>query len=408
MTAPGRTSALFREGPPRSVAILRALQFGDLLCTVPAFRALRAAFPKARITLIGLPWSRAFVARYGKYLDDFMEFPGYPGLPEREPDIRRIPGFLRTAQERKFDLAIQMHGSGSYVNSITMLLGARKAAGFFLEGEYCPDPNSFLPFPETEHEIWKYLRLLEFLGVPLQGDRLEFPVTPQDEREFHDTPGTGSLTPGRYICLHAGARLLTRRWLPDRFAAVADALHGEGFTIVLTGSNEELALVRSVERSMRHAPVNLAGKTTPGALGVLLRGARLLVSNDTGVSHVAAALRVPSIILVLGSDATRWRPLDRKRHLIVSKDVECRPCYHMRCPIGHPCAYGVETAEVVRTARLLLARFPAPVDTDRKPLAVAAGTPISRSRSLPQKEKGTKHKPPGRMGHHGGGIAGIG
>jgi ADP-heptose:LPS heptosyltransferase len=339
---------------PQRVAVLRALMVGDLLCAVPAMRALRSALPDAEITLIGLPWARSFVERFNRYFNDFIEFPGYPGLPEREPQLDRIPHFFADAQRRRFDLAIQMHGSGSFVNSITVLLGARMNAGFYIPGDYCPDPERFVAFPEKETESGMMLRLMEFLNLPLQGDELEFPLTENDWRELNEREDIREFSSSAYVCIHPGARFPSRRWPPERFAAVGDALSRSGLRVIITGSQNEIELTQYVGSLMREPYCNSAGHSSLGALGALLSGARLLVSNDTGVSHMAAALRVPSVIIVSGSDHKRWAPHNHQLHRTVFHPIDCRPCVHIACPIGHPCALSVTVEEILAEAKKIL------------------------------------------------------
>src|SRR5437764_157487 len=159
---------------PRKIAVFRALKLGDLLCAVPALRALRSAYPGAHISLIGLPWAREFVNRYRAYLDDFHAFPGYPGLPEQDPELGRIPAFLSAMQAEQFDLAIQLHGSGRISNPLIREFRAKQCAGFYEPGSDCPDPTTFLRYPERGLELRKLLRLMEFLGIPSCGEALEF------------------------------------------------------------------------------------------------------------------------------------------------------------------------------------------------------------------------------------------
>lgn len=339
---------------PQKVAVFRALQLGDVLCAVPALRALRAAYTRAEITFIGLPWAVDFVDRFSFLVDRFLPFPGYPGLPERNPDIEAIPGFFATAQSKHFDLAVQLHGSGSYVNSIVALLGAQTAAGFFLPGDYCPDSDRFMPYPNEGSEIHRLLKLMDFLGCPSQGTHLEFPVRQADEEQLHNHPVLGDVLRDDYVCVHPGARWLSRRWRPESFAAVADALARDGFRVVLTGTHEEVPLILQVGRLMRSPFTNAAGLTTLGTLAALLRHSKALLCNDTGISHVAAALGVPSVVLCMGSDPARWAPLDQDLHPVLSAPVPCRPCSHVRCPIGQPCATWLTPDRVLQSMRRTL------------------------------------------------------
>src|SRR4051812_28849265 len=104
------------------IALFRALQLGDMLCAVPAFRALRHAFPQAEITLIGLPWANAFVERFNKYLDRHIVFPGYPGLPEQPFSQPAWDEFVSLMQQEEFDCILQMQGNGTIVNEMLQQL----------------------------------------------------------------------------------------------------------------------------------------------------------------------------------------------------------------------------------------------------------------------------------------------
>jgi ADP-heptose:LPS heptosyltransferase len=348
------------------VAIVRALPgLGDLLCTVPAWRAIRAAYPTAHLTLVGLPHARQFVTRYQRYLDDFLEFPGFPGISERPPAVRRLPAFLALAQAKRFDLALQMHGSGESSNQFTVLLGARDNAGFFLPGHYCPDPSRFLPFLPAESEVRRYLRLLNHLGIPAQGEELEFPIRDEDNRAFRRFVDTRDLQPGSYVCIHAGAKDEPRRWSPECFALVADGLADAGLRVVLTGVAAEAGLVDAVANRMRGPALNLTGRTPRGMLASLVQGARLVVCNDTGISHLAAALSVPSVVVFLASDPMRWAPLDTRRHKIAlgqlpaSKHVAHLPLHsHLRTV---PAPAGAPASEEVLAEALALVRQSEPL-----------------------------------------------
>jgi ADP-heptose:LPS heptosyltransferase len=297
------------------IAVFRALQLGDMLCVIPAMRALRAAFPKAHITLLGLPWAASFVKRFHSYFDAFIHFPGYPGLPEQKFDPEAIPLFLAAMQEQAFDLVLQMQGNGSIVNPMVALMHGRYTAGFWRQEDGCPDAGLFLEYPEHVSEPERHLMLMEYLDIPVHGKALEFPITAQDIKEFDtlDFPFEAK----EYICVHPGSRGSWRQWPPQLFAGMADQFAEKGWKIVLTGSADELALTQEVASLMVHDAFNTAGKTTLGGLGVLIKNARALLSNCTGVSHMAAALETPSIIISMDGEPGRWAPLNKSLHYTI-------------------------------------------------------------------------------------------
>jgi ADP-heptose:LPS heptosyltransferase len=299
------------------IVVVRALPgLGEMLCAVPALRALRGTAPRAQIALIGLPSSSWLLERFPTYLNELIPFPGFPGAPEPPVDARKIVTFLAEAQERRFDLAIQLDGSGVASNAFAGLLGARATAGAHAPGLEPPDRDLFIPYPAREPEPVRLVRVIEHLGAsPARGCDLELPPLPADADELAEALGGDTLEPDGYACLHPGASAPRGQWNAAAFAAVGDALAGQGLRVVLTGASSEAKMTAAVRDAMDHEPLDLAGVLSLGAAGALLRDAALLVVDDSGPSHLAAAVRTPSVV-IFGPDADvrRWAPLDRDRH----------------------------------------------------------------------------------------------
>lgn len=302
---------MFAAEDTRTIVVFRALQLGDLLCSIPAFRALRAAYPSAHIAIVGLPWMKMLPQRYPAYFDEFIDFAGYPGLPEQPVDPQRTVGFLTSMQHRRFDLALQMQGNGSVVNPMAALFGARNSAGFFRREDYFPGPG-YLEYPAGIHEIHRHLRLMQHLEIPAIDDMLEFPIFSKDEEDL--AAARLDLGADPFICVHPGSRGSWRRWPPAHFALLARQCISMGYRIVVTGTTEELPIVDAFLSCLDAPAVVAAGKTSMGAMAAMLRKSAGLISNCTGVSHIAAALKVKSIVISMDGEPERWAPLNTNLH----------------------------------------------------------------------------------------------
>jgi ADP-heptose:LPS heptosyltransferase len=303
---------LVSASQPRRIAVLRALFLGDLLCATPALRALRTRFPDAEITLIGLPWAETLI-EHVPTIDRLAIFPGWPGIPEVPYDAARTEAFLAEHRGR-YDLAIQMHGSGPASNAFVAALGARHTIGYRLDGDNRLDTG--LIHDPHQHEVRRWLALVAAAGATGSDPYLEFHLSPEDRRGAAALLGRREAGP--LIALHAGAKDPERRWPPARFAALGDALVAKyGARLVLTGAESERDVVAAVCSRLRVSAIDLCGQTSLGAFAGVIASFDLLVTNDTGASHLAAAMATPSVVLFGPAYPEHWAPLDRDRHRVV-------------------------------------------------------------------------------------------
>ncbi|WP_235324507.1 glycosyltransferase family 9 protein [Pedobacter lusitanus] len=283
---------------------------GDLLCSIPAIRSVRFTFPEAKVILIGLPGAVPFSKRFSHYFDDIMIFPGYPGLPEQSFDSCKFEEFLLKIRQENFDLILQMQGNGSIVNNLIQSFNAKCTAGF------CQDIRQenelFKLYPDYGHELSRHLSLMEYIGIPPAGNEMEFPVNDQDEESLKKLKL--KIKPEKYICIHPGSRGVWRQWPTVYFAAMADYCIDNGYEIVITGTKEELKLAKEVASYMKYKPIISSGKTDLGSLGLLIKQSFALIANCTGVSHIAAALQTPSIIISMDGEPERWAPVNKELH----------------------------------------------------------------------------------------------
>ncbi len=396
----------------KRIAVFRALQLGDLLVAVPAFRALRQLFPDAEVTLIGLPWAASFVQRFHGYIDRFVEFVGYPGIDEIPFDRQRTERFLAEQRAYNYDLVLQMHGSGRASNPFVLALGASRTVGYY---EKTPAGLTLeAAYPDDQHEICRNLNLVELLvqqdddvfagkrnkealnpctglisshppgdspfwrmdetvyqscgrnQLPIGCDEirlvqemcqthLEFPLFADDYAEANALLRSFLQEGKRLIGIHPGARPPARRWPADYFAIVGDALARRfDAQIVLTGGPEEEQTVQAVMNAMHTPAVSFAGKTSLGSLAALISRFDLFISNDTGPSHIACAVDCPSVTIFGPADVRRWAPLNRQRHSIARHPVACSPCGYWECPIDHRCLRWLAPDTVLMTATEML------------------------------------------------------
>jgi ADP-heptose:LPS heptosyltransferase len=295
----------------KKIAVFRALQLGDMLCAIPAIRALKSAYPDAELTLIGLPWAESLLSRFPRYFDEFINFPGYPGLPEQEYDHSQFLVFEGIIKAENFDYIIQMQGNGTIVNDMLTDLNAGKLLGYTYDKGNLED-KSFMHYPNYGHEVNRHLMLMEHFGVPILDSNLEFPLYHPDRISLRNLQLP--IEPRKYVCIHPGSRGAWRQWPTQHFAALGDLCARSGLKVVVTGTASETPIINEVIQKMECQAINLAGMTSLGAIAALIDEAYLLISNCTGVSHIAAALETPSVVISMDGEPERWGPINTRIH----------------------------------------------------------------------------------------------
>ena len=329
---------------PGNIVIRGPNWVGDSVLSIPAIKSVRVRFPNARITLLVRPWV-AGLFRSTPFVDAVWEHP--------KPGLTRWYQTARNMGRTRFDLALLL--PNSFESALTAFTaGIRERVGYgtngrgFLLSRAVPVPE------EKQHQVAYYLNLVESTwGGSLPEPSIAIEATPEEKRAARELLRSESVEPDTgLLVLNPGAAFgSAKRWFEDRFAAVADQVAEESnLATVIVGSAAEGEIAGRIRDTMRRRAVLLTGRTDLETLIGVLSLASLMITNDSGPMHIAAALGIPTVAVFGSTDADVTRPVG-PRTRVVRHAVACSPCLLRECPIDHRCMETVTVDDVFQAAR---------------------------------------------------------
>jgi lipopolysaccharide heptosyltransferase II len=348
-------------GRVRNVLCVRLDALGDVLMTTPAVRALKESCPGRRITLLTSP-SGAAAAALVPEIDDYWvyESPWMKATPPRD-DSRVDRAMVERLRSGGFDAVVifTVYSQNPlpsallcYLADIPLRLAHCRENPYQLLTHWVADPDSG---PSPRHEVRRQLDLVAEVGARPSHERLSLRVLPTSrvrvDTILHQL-GIDVVRP--WAVIHPGATAPSRRYPPEGFAEIARTLVCEAdVPVVFTGDDAERPLVESIRASASAPTHSVLGRLGLGELAALIERASVLVCNNTGPAHVAAAVGTPVVDLyaLTNPQHTPWAVASR----VLSHDVPCRYCYKSVCPEGHnDCLRKIEPASVVAAALELI------------------------------------------------------
>jgi heptosyltransferase II len=340
---------------------------GDAVMTVPALRALRRLMPHAHVTLATRPWAEGIFAD-ADFVDDLLLL----------DEARGLRSFLRQVsawRARRFDLAVL------FPNAFEPALVAAAARvplrlGYATDGR-APLLTHPLPPPDwrsTRHEVFYYLYLVAALEHTLTGAQTvttrepEFALAVSADRQAAAREllrAHGVLFDRPLVVLCPGSiNSRAKRWPVEHYATLADQLIAKArATVAIIGSPAEADVTAEVRAHMRQQPVVLTGATSLAETVAVLSVADLLVTNDTGPAHIAAALERPTLVIFGPTNPLTTRPFGPAAE-IIRHPPDCAPCMLRDCPIDHRCLTAITPAEVFERAVAMLSCVTCPAHAE--------------------------------------------
>ena len=327
---------------PQKILVRSPNWIGDAVISLPALAALRGRFPGAEIVLAAKPWVSEVYQRHPAVNRQMIFDP-----QGEHRGIRGFSRFVHALRDERFDAAVLLQNAFhaawmAWRARIPVRLGYARAGRRFL----LTHPVEVPPAAAYGHQVYYYLHLLFRAGLISRIDpvpAIHLPLAVEEKLWAAKYLEALGLTGPRFLVgLNPGASHgPAKRWLSERYAALADRLIGSLHADVLIfDARAEKSLAEEIAWAMEHTPIIVESQVTLRQMMSLLGACRLVVSNDSGPMHLAAALGVPVVAIFGSTDARATGPVGPHTR-VVRQRVPCSPCWFRECPIDFRCMRGV-------------------------------------------------------------------
>ncbi|MBN1362396.1 MAG: glycosyltransferase family 9 protein [Sedimentisphaerales bacterium] len=306
-----------------NILLIKPSSLGDIVMALPALSALRRNWPEAQIDWLIRPEFAPLIEGH-PHLDEIVPFDRKRlGQAWRDPGaFGALVALIGGLRRRRYDVVLDLQGLFRTA-SLAWLSGCRQRFGPVWRRELAHYfyTTSVPVRAEWVHVVDYYLKLVETMGGTDLGVEFTLPSKPDAAEAVSELLAREGVERDRYAVLIPGSAQVTKCWPAERFAALADRLASEyDLAIVATGSRAEGTMIEQIQGHAQSRIVSLAGRTSLPELIEVLRRARLVVSNDTGPGHVAAALNRPLVMMFSWSNPLRVGPYGRPE-CVVARDL---------------------------------------------------------------------------------------
>jgi len=312
----------------KKILIIKPCCVGDILFTTPSLRAIRKKFPNARISYLIGNWSK-IVIELNPNVDEVIVFDDDIIFKKRIIQFFRL---IREIKEKKFDVAIVFHPLFVY-SLLTFMAKIPVRIGFDRGGEGFLLTHR-IPYLE-KHEVDRCLEVVGLMGAKTDNKELDFYISKSDRKfadDFFKDTGIAkkdfvvAIAPGG--CKNPGGEMPSRRWSYEKYAQLSDILCEKyNARVIIIGGKGDGEIIEKTMARMKKKTINSFIKTKSlRQIAALIEKCDLFISHDSGLTHVANAMKTPIIVMFGPTNMVEVGPMDKK-HTVVTKNLHCSPCY---------------------------------------------------------------------------------